>query len=163
MSRCKIAPCTLDDAPAIARNNVSAFWEDKNWVLLWTRKNKSREYVISQALLRWPYNLAKDPIYRRTEKVADVSTGELVGFATWILPNIDVAGEDKDGASKQEIGKLWPEARVPETDNETLELLKKRYDEADWEFDHAMDVLDPLVNELRIRLKGDKKWLSKYF
>jgi hypothetical protein len=157
-----VAPCTLDDASAIARNNISAFWEDKNWALMWTRKNKSRDYVISQAALRWPYNLVKDTIYRRREKVVDVSTGELVGFATWVLPKAGVAGEDEDEAGKQEIGDLWPEARVPEVDDETLELLKKRYDEADWESDHATHVLDPPVNELRAQLKGDKKWLGEY-
>jgi hypothetical protein len=159
----KVVPCTLDDALAIARNNISAFWEDKNWVLMWTRKNKSCEYVISQSMHRWPYNLTKDPIHRRHEKVVDVDTGELVGFAVWILPEASGAGEEKDRADKKESGELWPEACGPEVDDETRELLKKKYDEADWEYDQAMDVLDPPVNELKKRLKGDKRWLGEYF
>lgn len=159
----KVAPCTLDDAPAIARNNISAFWEDKNWVLLWTRKGKSREYVISQSVHRWPYNLTKDPIHRRHEKVVNVDTGELVGFAVWILPGASGAGEEKSGTGEKEISELWPEARGPEVDDETLELLKKRSDEADWEFDHAMDVLDEPGIVLKKRLKGDKRWLGECF
>jgi hypothetical protein len=163
MSRLKVVTCTLEDAPTIARNNVSAFWEDKNWALKWTRKNKSLEYVISQAALRWPYNLVKDTIFRRREKVVDVNTGELVGFATWILPKAEVSGDDGDEAGKQAIGDLWPEARVADVDEEALELLKKKYDRADWESDRATDALKPQVNEMSARLKGDKKWLSKNF
>lgn len=157
MSAYKVTSCTLDDAPAIAHNNVSAFWEDKNWVLMWTRKNKSREYVISQAALRWPYNLVKDTTYRRREKTIEVSTGKLVGLCTWVLPK---AGTEK--YNDQEICDVWPEARVPGVDEEMLEGLKKRYNEADWDSDHAMDVLSPAVNELRARCKGDKKYGRKY-
>jgi len=91
-----------------------------------------------------------------------VSTGELVGFATWVLPEADVAGKDEDKAGRQDVRDFWPEARVPEVDDELLELLKKRYDEADWESDHATNALDPPVNELRAQLKGDKKWIGRY-
>jgi hypothetical protein len=159
----KVVPCTLDDAPAIARNNICAFWEEKHWALIWTRKNKTRDYVISQSVHRWPYNLTKDPIFRRREKVVDMSTGELVGFASWKLPVKGMAGEDEDEARMQEIGEMWPEARVPEVDDETRELLKKKYDEADWEFDHTLDdALDPALSEFGAKLRGDQKWLSKY-
>jgi hypothetical protein len=155
-----VAPCILDDAPAIARNNVSAFWEDRNWALKWTRKTKSCEYVITQAAHRWPYNLAKDATYRRREKVVDASTGELVGFSTWVLPYAD---EDEEEERKQWAYHLWPEARGPEVDADALELLKKRFDEADWESDRAMDVLSPPIKQLSAQLRGDKEWLSKYF
>jgi hypothetical protein len=153
----KVAPCTLEDVPAIARNNVTAFWEDIHWALQWTRKNKSCEYVISQAEFRWSYNLTKDPVHIRREKAVDVSTGELVGFSSWYLP------EDEDWLGKQEKYELWPEARVPEVDDEKQQSFKKRFDEADWESDRVTDVLDSPVTEMRIKLKGDKKWLRKYF
>ncbi|KAF2420216.1 hypothetical protein EJ08DRAFT_598520, partial [Tothia fuscella] len=133
----------------------SAFWEDKSWVLKWSRKSKSREYVISQAVERWPYNLVKDTIHTRREKAIDVSTGKLMGFSTWILPKSSSASEPEE-----EVCKLWPEARVADVDEETLRLLKKRYDIADWESDHAMDVMDQPVRELRAQLKGDKEWLT---
>jgi hypothetical protein len=155
-----VAPCTLDDGPAIARNNVSAFWEDNSWAQTWIRKNKTREYVISQGAQRWPYNLTKDPIHYRREKAVDVSTGELVGFASWILPGSSVTGEEEDEAGKQETAKLWPEARVPIVDDEMSELLKKRHEEADWESENIRD-LGPAIKAMRIRLQGDKKWLSK--
>jgi hypothetical protein len=154
----KVAPCTLDDATAIAHNNVIAFWQNKYYELMWAKKNKSRDYVLSQAILRWPYNLIKDPEHRRMEKVVDVSTGELVGFANWILPD---AGAVEGGENeKQEIGKLWPEALGPEVDDDTRKLLKKRFEDADWEFERA-PVTDESLIGLSDRLRGDKKWISE--
>jgi hypothetical protein len=91
-------------------------------------------------------------MHLRREKVVDESTGEAVGFVSFILPNADVAGENEDGAS-EETGQIWPEAHVPEVDDETRELMKKRYDEVDWKIDHAMDVLDSHINELRTQVK----------
>jgi hypothetical protein len=153
----RVTPCSLEDAPAIARNNVTAFWEDVHWAVQWTRKNKSCEYVISQAELRWPYNLTKDPVHIRREKAVDVSTGELVGFASWYLP------ENEDWADKQKIYQMWPEARVPEVNEEKQQRLKKKFDEADWASDSVMNILSPPVKEMRIKLKGDQNWLRKYF
>lgn len=152
----KVVPATLDDATAIARNNIPAFWEDKNWVLMWTRKNKSLEYVTSQAELRWAHNLIKDPVHLRREKAIDVSTGELVGFATWVLPNAAMVEGVEDEAGKQKIADLWPEARVPEVDEHTRAILKQQFDGSDWESDRATNALAPPIREMRKRLKGDK-------
>lgn len=160
MSTFEIAPCTLQDAPAIARNNVIACWEDEHWAAMWTKVNKSRDYVLSQAASRWPYNLARDPLRRRHEKVVDVSTGELIGFANWILPKVNAAGEESE-AVMQEIGELWPEARGPTTDDETLELLKTRFEAADWEYYRATDVTDSSDVDLKKRLRGEMRWLGE--
>jgi hypothetical protein len=85
-----------------------------------------------------------------------VSTGELVGFANWILPKTNEAGEE-DEAAKQEIGELWPEACGPRTDEDTLELLRKRFEQTEWE--NTPDT----GADLKKRLRGDKRWLGKYF
>jgi GNAT superfamily N-acetyltransferase len=149
----QVAPCTIADGPGLARNNVSAFWDDKSWEQAWTRKNKNREYAITQATARWPYNLIKDLSHRRRyEKVVDVNTGELVGYANWMLPE----------ASEEELEKMWPEAHGPRVDDETRELLKKRFDDADWVFNSSPNGTGPPENDMGSRLRGEEKWLGKY-
>jgi hypothetical protein len=155
----QVAPCTIGDGPALARNNVSAFWEDKSWAQVWTEKNRSREYAITQAVARWPYNLIKDLTHRRRyEKVVDVSTGKLVGYANWMLPEANVKGKK----GEQELEQLWPEAYGPRVDDRMRELLKKRFDDADWVFNNTPDRTDPSGVNLGSRLRGEKKWLGKY-
>ncbi|KAE8140682.1 hypothetical protein BDV38DRAFT_279659 [Aspergillus pseudotamarii] len=52
MASWKIEPCSVADAPALAYNDMSAFWEDPTWILEVRHQN------------------AVDPL-----------TGELVGYA----------------------------------------------------------------------------------
>jgi GNAT superfamily N-acetyltransferase len=155
MTKFKVAPCTVDDVHAIAHVNVLACWENEQWALMWTQAGKTQEYVISQAVPHWSYILLGDPIRRRQEKVVNVGTGELIGFAQWILPKTNEAGKE-DEAAKQEIGKLWPEARSPRTDDETLKLLKERFEDTEWE--NTPDSGADLKN----RLRGDKRWLGEF-
>jgi hypothetical protein len=178
-----LAPVTVEDGPAIGRNNVSAFWRDSNWHLMWSRIGKSEEYVISQAERRWAWNLIKDP-YRRSQKAIDTETGELVGFAHWILPKESVfflpseAGGDTDEeakvdedneqtdpklvAKREEIMAMWPEGRVILIDEEARAKLQEEFNAADWELDHAMDTLDPPVQQLREKLrKKHHPYISK--
>ena len=142
-----IDSCTIDDGPAIAYNNISAFWTDPNWVLLW--RGKTLDHVISQSVRRQPYNLLKDPARYRHLKAVDIMSGAIVGYARWILPEADT--EDK----------LWSSARVPAVSQENEREAKREFDAADWNFDHAMDVLDPPMNEMKHRLMKEKRYLRK--
>ena len=69
-----IAPCTFEDGAAISLNNVTAFWQDKTWVLIWTRVGRTLEYVNSQGVLRGPQNLLNNREQKRHQKVVDVKT-----------------------------------------------------------------------------------------
>ncbi|KAF8199840.1 acyl-CoA N-acyltransferase [Mycena galopus ATCC 62051] len=80
----QIESVTLADAPALARNNMSAFWEDPNWVIMW--KTVTLPYLISQVTLRMPRNLLKDRTILRHQKAVDPATGALLGYARWKLP-----------------------------------------------------------------------------
>jgi hypothetical protein len=74
----------------------------------------------------------------------------VVGYCRWILP----AGADAG---------LWPEAKVPRVSEEEEERLKTEYDGADWEYDHALDVLDEPQQEIKSRLFGAKNYFREYF
>ncbi|KAF2421086.1 hypothetical protein EJ08DRAFT_690256 [Tothia fuscella] len=93
-----VQSCILENATQIARNNIMAFWNDPNWVLMWG--DKPKEYVITQAIRRSPWNLLQSPARNRHQKVVDGSTGDIVGYARWILP------EYMDADS-------WIEAKIP--------------------------------------------------
>lgn len=59
MTTWKIEPCFVGDAAALARNNMAAFWEDPNWVILWP-KDMTQEFIIEQSAKRQPRNLLRD-------------------------------------------------------------------------------------------------------
>jgi len=142
-----IETCTAADGPALARNNIPAFFTIKNWSLLWTRVNKTCEYVTSQAALRWGYNVLKDPARGRYQKAVDAN-GQLVGYCKWVLPA--GAGEE-----------LWPEAKVARVSEEEEKRIKAEFDSADWKFDHSFDVLDDPQDEMEQRLLGKKNYLRE--
>ena len=143
MSSYTLDSCSLQDAASIAKNNVSAFWTDPNWPLIWTRLNKTESYVISQAARRMPQNLLSDPSRRRHLKAVDVESGRLVGYARWLLP------EGMDAA--------WPEAMTLRSNDEEVrqkeeEVAQREFNSADWEYDHALDELDVLVTAAKTRI-----------
>jgi hypothetical protein len=71
----------------------------------------------------------------------------VVGSCRWILP----AGADEG---------LWPEAKVPRVSGKE-KRLKEWYESADWEYDHALDVLDGLQLGIKERLVGAKNYLRQ--
>lgn len=146
-----IKTCSLGDAAFVARNNISAFWTDSDWRLIWTRVGKTTSYVISQAMLRAPQNLLSDPLRRRHFKAVDEESGRLVGYARWLLPK----GMDAD---------FWPESKILRSDSEELRgkeegTTKREFDSADWEYDHALDELDLLVQEARAIISEGRRFV----
>ena len=71
----------------------------------------------------------------------------MVGSCRWILP----AGADEG---------LWPEAKVPRVSGKE-KRLKELYESADWEYDHALDLLDGLQLGIKERLVGAKNYLRQ--
>lgn len=147
MAKFDALPCTMDDGPAVGRNNVPAFWTDSNWKALWP--GRTCDYLVSQAVLRWSHTLLKEPARHRHLKAVDANTGALVGFARWKLP---------EGLSPD----LWSEAKTPAGSTERMVEAKKNYDSADWEFDHSMDVLDGPMLEVKHRAMAGKQYLSEF-
>jgi hypothetical protein len=107
----EVWPVTLADAPGVARANMSAFYGNAHWRLLWP--NMSLDEIIDGNEKRLPRNLVRGRATKRHQMVVDTSTGEVVGYARWILP--------KDSAI------TWLEAQVPEPSPEEEERF-----EASW-------------------------------
>ncbi|MCJ1472256.1 hypothetical protein MMC13_000903 [Lambiella insularis] len=147
-----ISSCTVDDGPALGHLNVSAFWTDPTWVLIW--RGKTVDYVALQAARRMPRNLLTDTAHRRHQKAVDINFGAVVGYARWILP--DTATE---AAAVGSPDSLWPEARVPAVSKEREDEAEAEFTDADWSFDHALDQLDGLVIEIQNRIMKGKDYL----
>lgn len=124
---------------------MSAFWTDPTWPHIWAPK--SLDYVIGQAALRMPATLLKDPVHRRHQKATHSQTGELIGYARWLLPNMDTISDN-----------FWPEAKVQPVDAESETQYEKAFDSADWEYSHSMDELD----EPMLRMKDHLMELKQY-
>jgi hypothetical protein len=69
--------CTVADGPAIARNNVAAFWEDPHFRLDWAHRTLE-EHIDCQAK-RIPRTLLFKPMTKRNQKAIDPETGCLLG------------------------------------------------------------------------------------
>ncbi|KAK6433236.1 hypothetical protein LTR95_010590 [Oleoguttula sp. CCFEE 5521] len=138
-----IQSCTTNDGPAIAHNNVGAFWRDASWVLIWGSKTES--YVTSQAALRWPYNLLQDQAQHRFFKAVDSENGKLLGFVRWDLPDVPSAAI------------LWVEGKLPSVEPEVEAELKKAKESADWEY--IENDLDAPITSAARRWKEGKGYL----
>lgn len=149
MSRFAISQCTFEDAEAIGRVNVNSFWTDDNWVLLW--RGKTKEYVASQSARRSAQNLSKDDTYRRHQKVVDLSTGRIVGYARWVLPETGLKNPECQ----------WPSAKVPEYTKEQKIQAVREYSAADWEWDSSLDELDIKVNALKQQVTRGRIFISE--
>ncbi|MCJ1379693.1 hypothetical protein MMC17_002795 [Xylographa soralifera] len=146
------SPCTVDDGPILGHINVFAFWTDSTWVLIW--RDKTVDYVAQQGARRTSRNLLTDTAHRRHQKAVDLSSGAVVGFARWILPDI---GTEAAAATNPET--LWPGARVPAVSKERQDEAEREFAEADWSFDDELAELDEPVTEMKNRLMEGKGYL----
>lgn len=80
----KLQPgCSIDDADGIAKNNVLAFWQQTWWRILFAAP---QETVLNKVISRTPHNLLTQREVRRHQVVVEPTTGNIVGYARWILP-----------------------------------------------------------------------------
>jgi GNAT superfamily N-acetyltransferase len=91
---------------------------------------------------RTPRNLLQHRDVRRHQKVVDAASGEIVGYARWILP-ASHSGE-------------WLEAQTPDVDNATRQRLEKQFSETQFKYRDDMNDTDDHVHEWRRKYKSDK-------
>jgi hypothetical protein len=149
----KITGVDVADGPALARNNMSAFWTDTNWILLWP--GISLDTLIASATTRIPRNLLSDRVMLRHEKVVDEETGKLVGYARWVLPVSQVVGPD-GGA------RVWPEARVSQVSTEEEKRINKAAESAWWNPSGHMGGLDDPLVAAKMDILAQKDYISKF-
>ncbi|RFU35456.1 hypothetical protein B7463_g846, partial [Scytalidium lignicola] len=150
-----IHKCTIRNSEALARNNMSAFWTDSNWVLVWG--DRTLEDVIKQAALRTPFNLLTNRSHKRHQVAIDERTGEIVGYIRWILP--DGMGL---GMSDKEMGNIWSEAIVPEVSDQEKKEAEKLFQSADWIHRPPPGQLDVGDIDIPVRAMENKLKKKKY-
>ncbi|TEA18606.1 hypothetical protein C8034_v010117 [Colletotrichum sidae] len=95
-----ISGVTFSDAASVSRNNMTAFYRtDAHWRALWG--STALEEIIGGAAGRMPQGLASNREKKRHLKAVDDVSGDVIGYARWILP------DDDDRIA-------WPEALVRE-------------------------------------------------
>ncbi|KAF3070629.1 hypothetical protein GL218_00218 [Daldinia childiae] len=151
MTTWKIERCTVADAATLARNNMSAFWEDPNWNLIWP-KETTREFLIENAIKRYPRTLVTNREKMRHEKAVDPATGELVGYARWILPSGHLA--TKDGSPE------WAEAQVPDVSDEEKTRFEELAKSAWWKARKEVDGMDDKNDEAMDRLLAEGTYIQ---
>jgi hypothetical protein len=154
MSAWQITGCTVADAAALGRNNISAFWEDPTWVLLWP-KHITRDFLIEQAGKRYARNLLSDRAATRHQKAVDPNTGALVGYARWILPEshtVDETGQQP----------AWPDAQVPPVSSAEEEQFRLLAESAWWQFDSGMSGIDDKNHAVMDRICAERPYISEF-
>ncbi|CAI7611533.1 unnamed protein product [Penicillium glandicola] len=111
-----IQPCFPEDAPGIAATMMLARLTDPHWTCLW--ENPSAESIIPRAIERVPWNLVTGTETKRHQKVINVETGQVVGYARWYLPPM-----------MAKKGDVWLEAQVAEGTPADRGVYEKQYRE----------------------------------
>lgn len=97
---------------------------------------------------RIPRNLLTDTHARRHQKVVHRESGQVVGYARWIMP--------------KGLGEAWAEARVPEVSEEEKKLAVEKFAKADWKAQVSTGALDQAVSELAEKWRPKDKHLCMW-
>jgi hypothetical protein len=130
-------PCRVEDGKYIAQSKVAAFWDEAWWRLSWT--GRAKEYMIRGITDRSPKNLLTDRDIRRHQKAVHSETGDIVGYARWIMPEAH-----KDS---------WLIAQTPDVSAEQKEIFTKRHAETEWDPRTDNDELDDHIDGWREKYK----------
>lgn len=129
MATYKLIPnCTVEDAAGLAKNNMSSFYGESWWKMQW---DIPLESIIAMCTARTPNNLMRDRHVRRHQKVIDTSTGQIVGYARWILPETHASG--------------WLEAQAPDASDEDKARFIAAFHAQPWKTRPEADDSDILV------------------
>lgn len=140
------SPCRVEDGLQIAQSQVSAFFEEAWWRLSWT--DRTRESLIQSIADRSPKNLLTKREVRRHQKIVHLETGDIVGYARWILPE-----SHRDA---------WLEAQTPDVSDEQKEAFAKRHAETDWNPREDNDKLDDHIDGWRDKHKQEMDMGKNY-
>ncbi|KKP07324.1 acetyltransferase [Trichoderma harzianum] len=153
MATYTLAPVSLSDSEDLSRNNISAFWQDPNWVLAW--KHSTLEKQIDITTKRYPRRLISDHATARHQKAIDPQTGRLVGYARWVLP--DSYATTADGEP------TWPEALGPVVSPEEAEEIKRIAEATPLNANNETDHLDNNVTKMKNEvLEGKTYFVLEY-
>lgn len=105
--------------------------------------------IIESAAARMPVNLLKERNVRRHQKVIDTSTGQIVGYARWILP--------------ESHADSWLDAQVPDVSEQDKARFQTAFAAADWAIRPEVDGSDDLVLEQFNKHIPKGPYMSEYY
>ncbi|KAK3192055.1 hypothetical protein K4F52_001682 [Lecanicillium sp. MT-2017a] len=136
MAEYELMHCTIDDDAGVSQCKVSSFWNEEWWL---TDYYDKRPNALRDAMtLRFPHTILRNRDVRRHQLVRHVPSGEVVGYARWLLP--------KEAANE------WLEAQSPDASDEDKAKFEKIYDEVVWKFDDPITDQDDHVHGWRQEL-----------
>jgi hypothetical protein len=109
----RVEPLAYEDAPGLARTMAQAMYEEDHYALLFNRI--PAQQIIEDSAKRVPKNLTNERDIQRHEKVISVETGEIVGYARWLLP------DHLKGST------IWPEAQMRQPTEDEEEIFQQNY------------------------------------
>jgi hypothetical protein len=146
MSAITLSNCTVSDAQAIAECNMTAWWHDPTYHMLWP--GRTLQYVIDGAAARGPHRLLQGRERTRHVKAVDPATGRVVGYVRWDVP----AGHEAS----------WPEMRTPDvTDPAERARYRRLHRDADLVSREGMGVLDDPVHRIRPEILKGRTFLGE--
>lgn len=154
MSHYIITNLTVADAPALARNNATSFWEDPNWRYGWIAAGYTVDRLVTAFTHRTPRNLLRDRDTLRHFKAVDPETGDLVGYIRWKLPE----GRCKNGDGSP----VWPEGQTPDVGVEERAEIEELAQGADWHpYDYeGEDDLDAILTKTKKGILEKKEYIG---
>ncbi|KAJ5609447.1 hypothetical protein N7528_010014 [Penicillium herquei] len=108
--------CSPADAPGLGAAMIKARLTDPHWVFMWEEDIPAEE-MISRSTDRIPWNLVNGRDTKRHEKVIDDATGQVLGYARWLLP--------PDLANRNDV---WLEAQAQDGTPEERATYEKMSD-----------------------------------
>jgi hypothetical protein len=149
----KISHCTVADGPAIARNNVAAFWADPHSYSRW--RHRTAEEHVAQVAKETPRDLLDDDrTTKRHQKAVDPETGALMGYARWKIPPSHAV--DADG------GLAWPEAVVPAVRPEEEAEIRRVADTAVQDASSESDESGAALRKVRMAVLERKSYMRAF-
>lgn len=110
----RVDPVDYQDASGIADTLVRAMSVEEHYTKLFN--GIPLRELIDDTTKRVPSNLSAQRDYKRHQKVVHVTTGKIVAYARWVLPE-SVAGDI-----------TWSEAQTRQPSDEEKKLFKQDYD-----------------------------------
>jgi len=119
-----VQPVVPADAQGLAAAMMGAWHEDTHWHFRW--EDPSLDNLVRWCAERLPWNLVNSTTTKRHQKAINIETGEVVGYARWLLP--------PDLAEKN----AWLEAHVSEASPDDYRLFEKKFKAAGYDEDATM-------------------------
>ncbi len=136
MAEYEVMHCTVNDGVALADCKTSAFGSEDWWLVEFAdRRPNALRNAMAQ---RMPHNMLQKREVHRHQLVRHVPSGQVVGYARWILP-VEAANE-------------WLEAQFPDVSAEDRAKFAEIHKETVWKFDESLPETDNHVHAWRVGL-----------